>query len=171
MKKLTLLVLISILMVACGGKAVKPEAPKDVRPISHEVREVESTNSAETLLRATGQGSSVEYAITDAKKAAIWFLLYAGTKPFLKTADEKHNFTPVEEKLYSDFARFIRYTSGLKSKKKLGNTTYVDIIVKVDVTMLKQYLVDNGVIKSSEDVAESIGLPAISIVASDASKI
>lgn len=168
MKKLVLFTLVAAFTVGCGGKkAVKPQAPTDVRPVSHEVREVESTSSAETLLRATGKGSTVEYAVADAKKAAIWFLMHAGTKPLLKTADERRAVTRVEEQLYSNVGTYIRHTSNIKSKKKSGNTTIVEVIVKVDVAMLTQFLADNDVIKTSEDVADAIGLPAISIVAAD----
>jgi len=165
MNKLVLLTIASILVIGCGGKAVKP--PTDVRPVSHEVREVESSSSAESLLRATGKGPNVKYAIADAKKAAIWFLMHAGTKPLLKTKDEKQAIKNVEEKLYSDVGVYIRHTSDLKSKKKSGNTTIVEVVVKVDVAMLKEFLIDNGVIKSSEEILENLGLPAISIVAAE----
>jgi len=166
MKKLIIFVVVIVFAVGCGKKNVKPEPPKDAYPVSNEVREVESTSSAETLLRATGKGSTVEYAIADAKKAAIWYLLHAGTKPLLKTKDEKRAISFVDEKLYSNPGVYIRDTSDLKSKKKSGNTTVVEVIVKVDVAMLTDYLVNNDVIKAVDDVADEVGLPAISIVAS-----
>ena len=169
MKKLMVLALIGIFIAGCGGKNTKPAPPKDVRPISHEVREIESTSSAESLLRATGHGSSVDYAIADAKKAAIWFLLNAGTKPLVKTKEEKRALGFVEEKLYSDVGVYIRHTSELKSKKKSGDTTIVEVIVKIDINMLTDFLVSNDVIKDAESVADEVGLPAISIVSSDGS--
>ena len=99
MKQVVILICAVIFVTACGGKSSVKKSPTDVRPISHEVREVESTNSAETLLRATDKGSTVEFAITDAKKAAIWFLLQAGTKPLLKTKEDKRAIKNLEEKL------------------------------------------------------------------------
>jgi len=167
MKKLVVLLIVAIFVVGCGKKNVKPAPPKDAFPVSHEVREVESTNSSETMLRATGKGSSVEYAIADAKKAAIWYLLHAGTKPLIKTPEEKRAVKNVEEKLYSNLDVYFRYTSDIKSKKKSGKTVIVDILVKVDVAMLTDYLVNNEVLKSVDDVADEIGLPAISIVAAN----
>ena len=167
MKKLILLIVIAFIAVGCGKKNVKPEPPKDVFPVSHEAREIESVNSAETLIRATGKGSTVEYAIADAKKAAIWYLLNAGTKPLLKTKEEKTAFRLARKKLYSNIDQFIRHTSDLKSKKKSGKTTIVEIVVKVDVAMLTEFLVDNDVIQSSDTVADEVGLPAISIVSAD----
>ncbi len=166
MKKIIVLLLMATFIIGCGKKNVKPEPPKDAFPVSHEVREVESSNSAETLLRATGKGSTVEYAIADAKKAAIWYLLHAGTKPLLKTKEEKRAVTFIEEKLYSNVGVYIRHTSALKSKKKSGKTTIVEVIVKVDVAMLTDYLVTNDVVKSVDDIADEVGIPAISLVSS-----
>ena len=170
MKQWLVLLFLVTFVVGCGKNNVKPTPPKNAYPVSHEVTEVESSNSAETLLRATGQGSTVDYAIADAKKAAIWYLLHAGTKPLLKTSDEKRTISRFDEKLYNDPGVYIRHTSALKSKKKSGKTTIVELIVKVDVAMLTDYLVTNEVIKGVEDVAEGQGLPAISIVAAENSE-
>ena len=167
MKKLIIFICVALFIATstgCGKKNVKPMPPKDAYPVSHEVREVESTNSAETILRATGKGSSVDYAIADAKKAAIWYLLHAGTKPLIKSKDEKKAIKFVDEKLYSNLDVYFRHTSPLKSKKKSGKTTVVEIVVKVDVAMLTDYLVTNDVLKSVDDVADEIGLPSMSIV-------
>lgn len=167
-RKLAVLLMIGLLFAGCGGKkGVKPPPPSDPRPVSHQVTEVESTSSAETLLRATGKGAIVEYAIADAQKAALWFLLFAGTKPLLKSQDEKRAFNNVEEKLYRDVDKYIRHTSELKSKKKVGKTTEVEVVVKIDVAMLKEFLVDNGVIQAMEDVVEEVGMPSISMIAAE----
>ncbi|MDX1811312.1 MAG: DUF6175 family protein [Gammaproteobacteria bacterium] len=168
MKHLLVSAMIALLIVGCGKKIVKPAA--DAPPVSHEVREVESTSSAETMLRATGQGPTVEIAISDAKKAAIWYLLYAGTKPLLKTPEEKRAAQQVEGKLYASLDKYVRHTSDLKSKRKSGETTIVDIVVKLDVAMIKDFLVSNDVIRTSAEVADEVGLPAISIVASKTGK-
>lgn len=170
--KIFLLVFLMVAgMAACGGKkAVKPQAPTDVRPVSHQVQEVESTNSAESIFRATGKGSTVEYAIADARKAAIWFLLNAGTKPLLKTAEEKSAMKNIEETLYKDVDIYVRHTSDLKSKRKVGDMTEVEVVVKIDIQMLTDFLVENEVIKANEDVVEGVGLPSISIVASENSE-
>jgi len=167
MKKI-LIICMALFIVGCASK--KPVV-KDVRPISHEVSEVESSNSAETLLLATGKGGDVPSATNDAKKAAIWFLLNAGTKPLLKTKAEKRAMNSLEETLYKDVGKYIRNTSELKSKSKTngGKTTVVKVVVKVDIQMLTDFLVDNEVIQSSEDVADDVGLPAISIVAATSS--
>jgi uncharacterized lipoprotein YmbA len=153
------------LVAGCASKKVAK--PVSVLPVSSEVKEVESTSSTETLLRATGKGSSVQAAIADARKASVWFLLNAGSKPLLKTKDDRRGMRSFENELYTNVDKYIRHTSDLKSKKKIGDSTVVEVMVRVDVQMLTEFLVDNEIIVAAEDISETVGLPTISILAMD----
>ncbi|MDH5544948.1 MAG: DUF6175 family protein [Gammaproteobacteria bacterium] len=163
--RIALLILLVAMLAACGGKKVVKS--DDPLPQSRQVTEVESTSSAETLVRATGKAGSVEDAIVDAQRAALWFLLHAGSKPVLKTAAEKQAFAAIERDFYSAHSQFVRYTSDLKSKQKNGNTVSVDVLVRIDMNMLREHLVSNNVIKSTTDMLAEAGLPSISIVAAE----
>lgn len=169
-RKLVIIALLGAFAVGCGGKKAVKKAPADPGPKSHMVTEVESTSSAETLLRAKGKGKSVKAAIEDAKKASLWFLLHAGTKPFLKNSAEKEAFGSIRKDLYTNYDKYFRHVSDLKSKKKVGNMTEVEIVVRIDVAMFKDYLVSQNVIKAMEDVAEEVGMPSIALIAASNSQ-
>ena len=149
----------------CGGKGVKPTSQL---PLSREAQEVESTSTSESLIRAAGRGTDVQSAIHDAKKAAIWYLLYSGSgKPLLKSKDERQNFAFQEQQFFKNISSYIRHTSDLKSKRKMADETIVEVVVRVDRMMLIQYLEDQAVITSMDDLADVTGLPFISVVTTD----
>ncbi len=152
--------LIVLFFLSC---AKKPECVpnKSHLPLSKQATFVESTSTVEVIIRATGKGCSTESAIEDAKKAALWYLLYAGDRPILKTEEEKEEFEGVEKLIFSRLDDYIRWQSDIKDKRIQGVYTFVTILVKLDKGLLEDDLRKREVIKITEDILEEVGYPII----------
>ncbi|WP_297445682.1 hypothetical protein, partial [Desulfurobacterium sp.] len=78
-KKVTLLLVGLLLSTSCAstGKQLC-RMSNTVEPLSREAQFVESSSTAEYIILATGKGCTVDQARNDARKAAIWFVLFGG---------------------------------------------------------------------------------------------
>jgi len=61
-------------------------------PKSREAVFVDAYSPTEVIVKAKGIGKDVNAAENDAKKAAVYFLLYNATDPVLQTQAEKKSF-------------------------------------------------------------------------------
>ena len=152
-------------VLACGGMG---PALTSSPPLSRQVTFVESTTTGETMLRASGRGRSVQGALVDARKAAMWFVLNAGDRPLLASAADKGRAARIEPDLYRDAGQFVRYESRLMSKRRIGGQTHVQVVVRLDVAAIKARLAAAGVVASVAQVSEQVGLPSIAVVGSRA---
>lgn len=161
--------MMSVFLTACGGEKVKPAAssgPIIIEPNSHQVTFIESTSTAETMLRATGSGSNMDFAIVDSKRAAVWFTLFGGDKPILQTPAERNQFKAVQNGVYKNANKYVSYDGGIKGKKIEGGQTHVDKIYRINIQLLKDDLVAQGIIKLTDELEEDAVLPVIAIVPS-----
>ena len=158
-------VLATFYLFSCGEPVCK--MPLTVEPLSKQASFVESTTTGESMIRATGKGCTFEQATKDAKKAAIWYVLYAGDRPILKTPEEKRKAESVVKEILQNPDQYIRWQSDVKSKRKEGNFILLTYLFKVDVNGLTEKLQEAGVIESTEDIAEEIGLPTIAVLSRD----
>ncbi|NPA40519.1 MAG: hypothetical protein GXO57_08780 [Thermodesulfobacteria bacterium] len=142
-------------------KCVVPQGPE---PFSRQATFIESTSTGESMVRATGKGCTFNQATLDAKRVAIWYLLYAGDKPILKTPDAKRKAKPIVDEILSNPDLYIRWQSDVKDKRYEGPYVLVTYLFKVDVNALKQKLIDAGVIAPVEQLAEEVGLPTIAVI-------
>jgi len=166
MKKMMIMVLAIAALVFTACKSAPTCHPHNQpTPAIYEATFVESTSTAESMIRASGTGCTMDEALNEAKKTALWFVLEAGDKPLLKTPAEKTRAVGLAQQMYSNPDRFIRWTSDLKSKQSVGGKIKVNYIFRVDVAMMTEQLVANGIITSASDIAESIGLPTIAVFA------
>lgn len=149
-------------------------------PISREAVIIEYTSPFEVMIRATGYGISHRRfwvkskeldvkANIDARKAALWYLLFGGTDPILKTEKEIENFKKIQSSFFSpdNIKRFIVWESGTYNQRvKLDNGRKLKIVktFKVNVRLLKDFLISNGIIESEKGVMEKMGLPQIMVV-------
>ena len=157
--------------LACGGSV--SERPQRVSgpeywPLSRQVTFVESTTTGETMLRATGKADSVADAIADAKRAALWFVLYAGDRPLLESPLGQSGSGELEKRLFDDVDPFIRYESELKGKRRTGGVLHVDIVVRLDVGAIGRKLAAAGARADTADLLEEVGLPTLAVTAKDA---
>ncbi|MGC6418001.1 MAG: DUF6175 family protein [Bradymonadia bacterium] len=139
-------------------------------PFSRQVSFIESSTTGETMLRVAGRGHDVPSAMADARKAGLWYLFYAGDRPFFKQDMGSQGFGDIERQLFLSHADFIRYESGLKSKKRLAGETRIQMVVRYDVAALKNRLSRSGALASTDAVAETVGLPSIGVIGATASK-
>lgn len=159
------LVLMLVLALCLAGCSNKCDFKKQQTPALYEATFVESSGTGEMMIKATGIGCSVEEALEEAKKTAVWFVLEGGDKPILKTQAEKTKAYGLEMQMYANPVKYIRWISDIKSKKKEGGKTKVTYLFKIDVAMIQQELAAAEIITSTEDLGESMGLPTVSVFA------
>ncbi len=158
------LLVFSAIWYGCTKSAPKCTMPSGPEPFSRQVIFVESTGTGTSVVRATGKGCTVEQATLDAKRAAIWYLVYSGDKPIVKTAAERQKAKPVVDQMLMNPDLYIRYQSDVKDKRYEGPYVLLTYIFQVDVGAITQKLVEAGVIASVEEVAEEVGLPTIAVI-------
>ncbi len=154
-----------VLALCLAGCSNKCDFKKQQTPALYEATFVESSGTGEMMIKATGIGCSVEEALEEAKKTAVWFVLEGGDKPILKTQAEKTRAYGLEMQMYANPVKYIRWISDIKSKKKEGGKTKVTYLFKIDVAMIQQELAAAEIITSTEDLGESMGLPTVSVFA------
>jgi hypothetical protein len=135
---------------------------QDMRPLSIEAQFIEASSASEVLLRATGKARDVSGAIEDAKKAAVWFVLFGGDSPLISSA-HKSKFEKISSNFWNNSTAWIRFTSDIKGKRQEGAMTLVDVVVKVDREGIRRSLVADGVIEDAAQVNQALNLPSIII--------
>jgi len=132
-------VFILFLFISC---AKKPECVpnRSHLPLSKQATFVESSSTVEVVIKATGKGCGVESAIEDAKKAALWYVLFAGDRPLLKTEEEREEFERVEKLIFSRVDDYIRWQSDIRNKRTEGVYTLVTLLFKIDRGLLESDL-------------------------------
>ena len=148
-------------------------------PVSREATFVEANGSAEVLIRAKGIGGvsglfgfkeeeSLKLAEMDARKSAVYFVLYGGSgfDGILKTDDERTKFQAYANDFFADdnVMKFIAWeATSLDSRVKLagGDKLKVEKQFRISVKAIKDLLVQRGIITASSEVAEEIGMPTL----------
>jgi hypothetical protein len=136
-------------------------------PESREVVFVETFSSSEVSLKAKGIGKEVEDAENDARKAAVYFVLYGGTDPLLQTEEEKRNFQKIEGDFFNlaNINSYITFFGNeMLSRVRLRDGVKVEKFVRVNKEKLAQDLAKRGIIASRADLAEAIGNPVIMVL-------
>lgn len=160
------LVFTTVFLFTSGLMAKKKCEPnKNDTPAIYEATFVESSGPAEVMVKASGIGCSLEEALKEAKKTAVWFILESGDQPILKSDAEKTKAYGFEIKMYQNPDKYIRWTSDIKSKSKTGDKTKAAYLFRIDTAMIRQELAAAGVIATMEEISEEIGLPTISVFA------
>lgn len=168
MKKIvSALLVFSAVFLFCDSLLAKKkcEPNKNETPAIYEATFVESSGTAEVMVKASGLGCSMDEALKEAKKTALWFILESGDQPILKSETEKTKAYGFEVKMYQNPDKYIRWTSDIKSKSKTGDKTKVTYLFRIDTAMMKSELSAAGVIATMEEIGEEIGLPTISVFA------
>lgn len=158
-------------------------------PRSRQGTLIESTSATEVMVRSGGIGywekgmlkkKDIDKTLTvsaelDARRAALYFVLYGGTDPLLKTTDEKNSFEKIQEDFFdaSSVNKYIAwedqgFVSRVKKpiQKKKKYELHVEKVFKVNKKMIVDELINRSIIIDQKDLAELMGLPFIMVLPS-----
>lgn len=165
---IVLLMFVSSLLLAQGNL-----------PESRQATFIENTSPTEVLIKAKGVGGksglfglkeeeSVKLAEQDARKSAVYFVVYggAGLDGIIKSDEEKRKLAPIENEFFdnTNIQKFVSWeANGFDSRVKLagGEKIRVEKQFRINRKAIIDYLVDHRVIEKVEDVLEEIGMPTI----------
>ncbi|MCS7212471.1 MAG: DUF6175 family protein [Chloroherpetonaceae bacterium] len=137
-------------------------------PRSQEATFVESYSPTEVTLKAKGIGPDVDAAERDARKCAVYFLLYSANDAILQTPAEKEAFKAIENEFFTDanINNYITFMSNtVLSKVKLQDgSVKVEKLIRVNREKLKDDLVAKGVVAGMKDLAAVAGNPFIMVL-------
>lgn len=148
-------------------------------PTSREATFVEANGPAEVMIRAKGIGGvkgmwgfkeeeSVKMAESDARKAAVYFVVYggAGLDGLLRSEDDKRKFATIENEFFDEanIQKFIAWeASGFDSRVKMagGEKIKIEKQFRVNRKVISDQLVERHIMVSVQDITEEIGMPTI----------
>ncbi len=167
----TLLVLILFVSVQLFSQGNLPD--------SRQATFIEAVTADEVLIKSKGIGGksglfgfkeeeSVKLAEIDARKAAVYLVVYggAGLDGLVRSDEEKRKFAPVEQELFAtdNVQKFVAWeANSFESRVKLagGEKIRVEKQFRINRAAVMNYLVDRRVIAKLEDVTDEIGLPTL----------
>ena len=153
--------------------------------ISKEVTIVEVVSSTEFLMEAVGVYESNEKsrrrrkkdvkrygkqrAIDNAKKAAVYYLLYNGSDPLLSDKESMERFEEIREEVFSPnfIDELVMYVDPKPSRViSINEGEGIKIInkIKINRAFLREMLEDNLVIYSHQELVQEIGYPQIMVI-------
>ena len=154
-------------------------------PVSKQATLVETVSSSEVMIEATGiykgkgkkkkhkikdvKSKGVSMATLDAKKSAVWHVLFGGTDPLLKSSQEQQIFGQHQGFFFNNdnISNYITYEDALLIKKlNTDGGQGIKIVkrFKVNKELLTKDLEARNVIAAREDLAETIGNPFIMVL-------
>lgn len=146
------------------------DRPDSNWPISREAKVLEQSNNSEVLMQATGYAYKTKYLDDDIKRAAIWYLLYSGTDPLLQTEEERKAFERIAENFFKKTGQFVPWISPkvLSQRKHDSDSKWKEMSrvreLKINKRMLRQVLIQQGVIQDRAEILEEVGLPYIMVL-------
>ncbi len=171
-----------------GTEAVDAKKRKEKsRPVivSREATIIESVSSSEVYVEAVGIYNSTEkrrrrrkkdvkiygkgYAIEDAKRAAVHYLIFNGTDPLVSRPDEIERFNAIQESFFKDetvneIVVYVEPTPHKIVSLDNGEGIKVYINMKLNLSYLRQVLEENLVVFSREELVEELGYPQIMVI-------
>ena len=142
--------------------------------------QLESTSPSEVLIRATGFGIDKKHrrpkaktldksADNDAKKTAVWFVLFGGSDPLLQNNNEKQAFEKIQEDFFKmdNIRRFISWEADYYDKRLKvdgGKMLKVEKTFKINKSLLEAELVKRSIITKLALISESVGTPTIMVI-------
>lgn len=148
-------------------------------PESRQATFIEAVTPGEVLIKSKGTGGksgmfglkdeeSVKLAEIDARKSAVYFVLYggAGLDGLVRSDEEKRKFGPLEQAFFTpeNIQKYIAWeANSFDSRVKVagGEKIRVEKQFRVNRAAIQSFLTDNRVIEKLEDVTEELGLPTL----------
>ena len=115
--------------------------------------------------------NGVSGATLDAKKSAVYFVLYGGTDPLLSSAEEKLDFIAHEAFFFNkdNISHYISYEDiNIMKKLKTDGGKGLKIVkrFKVNKELLTKDLEARNILEARSDLAETVGNPFIMVLPS-----
>ncbi len=151
-------------------------------PESREATFIEANGSTEILVRATGIGGesgfwgfkeekSLKLAEIDARKSAVYFVLYGGANldGVLRSEEDKRNFSRIENDFFAEdnIKKFIAWEATTFEKRvRLSGKDKLKIEkqIRINKKTIVDQLIEKRIIVSVEEITEEIGLPTIMVL-------
>ncbi len=154
-------------------------------PKSKEATLIESVSSAEVLVEATGiykskeksdrkarkqvEKKGVSNAVKDAKKSAVYFVLFGGTDPLISTTEERQKFEPHVAFFFNtdNISRYISWEeTTMRKKVKISGGKGIKVTkrFKVNKEILSKDLESYNILAARADLADAIGNPFIMVI-------
>lgn len=154
--------------------APPPDQGEGNLPVSRQARVKEAISPTEVDLYAIGiAGGAKKYrqtaALLDARKSAVYYLLYAGSDPILRDEAGKMKFKPLEQGFFEpeNIAKYITYEGPdfvqrveIDKKSRLK----IEKLFRVNVGRLKEDLATLGVLEATRAIVADIGWPNIMVI-------
>ncbi len=177
--------LIAILLITGVVFVTLESAFAQEPPISRQATLVERTSPAEVMIEATGLYNSgetrsrridrdlnengVPMATEDAKKAAVWFLLFGSTDPMLPNPEAQRAFRPHESYFYNmdNINGWISWEQdGLVSRMRTADGSGLQITkrFRINTEMIRDELVRFRIIEDRAELSDAIGRPFIMVL-------
>ncbi len=167
---LCLLFLVSLPAV----QATAAEKPVDNLPQLKQASFLESYSPTEWMIRAAGIGGGSKKeqemnALDDARRSAVYFVLYMGTDPLLSRDEEKKRFALIEQEFFAmtNIMKFIAWESeeySQRVKTPDGKQVKIEKTFRVNVGLLKEDLISRGIVVATADLAAELGMPQIMVI-------
>lgn len=146
-----LLFIVSFLTLCLPHSVAFSKGEESNLPLSREAKFIETYNTSEWTLHATGiaggpEKDRQERAMLDARKAALWYILY-GEDGLVQTAEERAKIKLCEEKLFeaNTVLGFITYLKSVPIRRILiekGKKLKVVVELRINREMVRKWLID-----------------------------
>jgi len=149
-------------------------------PRARVATQLESSSPSEVMIRATGFGIDKKHrkpkaktldksAKNDAKKTAVWFVLFGGSDPLLQTNNEKQAFEKIQEDFFKmdNVRQYISWEADYYDKRLKtdgGKMLKVEKTFKINKSLLETELIKRSVITKLASISESVGMPTIMVI-------
>lgn len=136
-------------------------------PLCREAVFVESFSPSEVNIRARGLGEDVDAAENDARKSAVYYVLYNAPSKILQTTAEEEAFGKIAESIFADEAigTYITFVGNdILSRVNTKDGVKVEKLVRVNQQRLVDDLARQGIIASRATLTEAFGNPFIMVL-------
>ena len=151
---------------------------KNYFPRSKEASYLETSDPGIVMIRATGIGIDKRHkkpkartldksANLDARRAAVWFVLYGGSDPLLRTESSKSLFLDYQKEFFykKNITPFIAWEADYyDSRTRIGKKLKITKSIKVNRRILTEELVKRGILTDKDDIMARIGRPTIMVL-------
>lgn len=165
MKTKLLFLMLALSMTACSTIQAQSNLPR-----SKEATFRETYNVSQVAIIAKGIGNDVSEAEKDAKKAAVYFVLYSGGNvgPVLRDAKEKKAFEAQQEEFFKqeNVEKYVPFMGNdIISRIKQGDGTIkVEKLIRVEKQQLINDLASKGILTTRDEAEKAAGRPVIMVL-------